>query len=346
MKILIIQTAFIGDVILATPLIEKLNHHFPKASIDFLLRKGNESLLFNHPKLNEVIVWNKKSGKIFNLLKLILKIRKKKYDYVINLQRFASSGFITFFSGGNTTIGFDKNPFSFMFNKRLKHEIKADGIQHEVERNLTLIESITPAGFFKPVLYPTAADESFVKDLKMQDYVCIAPSSVWFTKQFPVEQWIKLIALLLDGKWQNISNKNNHLIIYLLGASTDKAFCENIKLSFKDERVQILAGKLTLLQTAALMTGAQMNFVNDSAPMHICSAMNAPVTAFFCSTVPGFGFGPLSDNKKVIELRKPLYCRPCGLHGYQACPEKHFKCAFDINLEAEAIRSTTNIFAQ
>ena len=73
-----------------------------------------------------------------------------------------------------------------------------------------------------------------------------------------------------------------------------------------------------------------MNYVNDSAPMHFASAMNAPVTAIYCSTIPGFGYGPLSDIRFIVEREEPLYCRPCGLHGYDNCPEGHFKCALDI----------------
>jgi len=61
--------------------------------------------------------------------------------------------------------------------------------------------------------------------------------------------------------------------------------------------------------------------------------MNAPVTAIYCSTIPAFGFGPLSDIRHIVEIEAPLYCRPCGLHGYRACPEKHFRCAMDIRIE-------------
>jgi len=73
-----------------------------------------------------------------------------------------------------------------------------------------------------------------------------------------------------------------------------------------------------------------MNYVNDSAPLHLASAMNAPTTAIYCSTAPAFGFGPLSDNSRIIETQEKLDCRPCGLHGFKTCPEKHFKCAFTI----------------
>ncbi len=80
------------------------------------------------------------------------------------------------------------------------------------------------------------------------------------------------------------------------------------------------------------MEGAAMNYVNDSAPLHIASAMNAPVTAVFCSTVPAFGFGPLRENGRVVETKEKLDCRPCGLHGYKACPKGHFRCALGIDV--------------
>ncbi len=108
---------------LATALIEKLHQHFPDAEIDFLVRKGNESLLSNHPFLHETLIWDKKKNKLKNLFRLLGKIRKRKYDKVINVQRFAATGFITAFSGAKEKIGFDKNPWSFLFSKKIKHII-------------------------------------------------------------------------------------------------------------------------------------------------------------------------------------------------------------------------------
>ncbi len=118
--------------------------------------------------------------------------------------------------------------------------------------------------------------------------------------------------------------------IYLLGSGADEKLCSGIIKSASHKNAQNLAGKLTLLQTAALMKDASMNFVNDSAPQHLGSAMNAPITAIFCSTVSEFGFGPMSDNSVIIETKEKLDCRPCGLHGLKSCPEKHFKCATSI----------------
>ena len=124
-------------------------------------------------------------------------------------------------------------------------------------------------------------------------------------------------------------NSGNH--IYLLGAVEDLKLCEHIKNQSTNKNIVILAGRLSLLQSSALIKNASMNYVNDSAPLHLASAVNAPVTAFFCSTIPAFGFGPLSDNSKIIEV-KNLACKPCGLHGFKACPKGHFKCGEMIEL--------------
>src|SRR6185312_15523559 len=94
-RFLIIQTAFIGDVILATAVIEKIHQYYPDANIDFLLRKGNKSLLQGHPYINKLWVWDKKKHKQRNLLRLAFAIRKEQYTHVINLHRFATSGIIT-----------------------------------------------------------------------------------------------------------------------------------------------------------------------------------------------------------------------------------------------------------
>jgi len=318
-KILIIQTAFIGDVILATALIEKLVAFYPDSKIDFLLRKGNEGLLENHPKLNEVLIWDKKVDKYSNLKVLSKSINRTKYDAVINLQRFASSGMLTAFSGAPIKIGFKKNPLSFLFTHAVEHDIES-GL-HEVERNQKLIEIYTDSVSEKPRLYPSNNDYESVQPYKTEKYVCVAPSSVWFTKQLPKDKWIELIKKI----------KDDH-IIYLLGAPSDIELCENIHSQTKSKKVVVLAGKLSFLQSAALMQQAEMNYVNDSAPLHIASAMNAPVTAYFCSTLPRFGFRPLSEKSIVVEIDYSLSCRPCGLHGKKECPEGHFKCGNDIKI--------------
>jgi heptosyltransferase-2 len=313
-KFLVIQTAFIGDVVLATALIEKLHAHYPDARIDFLVRKGNETLLTGHPFLHEVLIWDKREHKLRNLRQLTKRIRRTKYDTLINVQRFAATGLLTAFSKAKQTIGFDKNPLSFLFSKKVRHIV---GNRHEIERNQALIAAITDDQPAKPRLYPSTGDEEKVKPYKAKPYITVSPASVWFTKQYPKEKWTSFLQQLPQ-----------EYTVYLLGAPNDHPLCEQIK-SSRPEAVN-LCGTLSFLQSAALMKDAVMNYVNDSAPMHFASAVNAPVTAVYCSTIPAFGFGPLSDKSYIVEIAQPLDCRPCGLHGYKACPRGHFNCAYKI----------------
>ncbi|TAE67882.1 MAG: glycosyltransferase family 9 protein [Bacteroidetes bacterium] len=319
-RILIIQTAFIGDVILASVLLEKLHQYFPSAKIDFLLCKGNESLLENHPFLNELFIWDKKKSKYKNMYQIIKKVRKNKYDKLINVQRFMSSGIFTLFSGAKKTIGFDKNPFSFFFSTKVKHEFKENW--HETQRNLSLIENITDNQPIKPKLYPAQKHFDEINQYQNQAYICVAPTSVWFTKQFAFEKWVDFLKIV-PKKYQ----------IYLLGAKNDVTFCEKLINDSQNTNIINLAGKISLLGSAALMKSAVMNYVNDSAPMHLCSAVNAPTCAIYCSTITDFGYFPLSDKSFVIEETQKLFCRPCGIHGHKKCPFGHFKCAFDIDIQ-------------
>lgn len=317
-KFLIIQTAFIGDVVLATSLAEKLHHFFPQAQIDFLVRKGNEGLLAHHPYIAQVLVWNKKE-KYRSLWQLLTTIRHTRYDKVINVQRYAATGFLTAFSGAKERIGFNKNPLGFMFDMAIKHMMAEGEKPHEVVRNLQLIRHFTDDSVFKPRLYPSGDNYAAVARYQQSPYICIAPASVWYTKQYPSEKWQELIAALPSNQ-----------TIYLLGGPSELPLCQTIAEGAQHPGLTVLAGKLNFLESAALMQGASMNYVNDSAPMHFASAMNAPVTVVYCSTVPDFGYGPLSDNSQIVETEEQLACRPCGLHGYKACPEGHFKCAYTI----------------
>lgn len=317
-RILVIQTAFLGDAILGTSVLESLHAAFPAARLDFLVRQGHESLFDGHPFLHRVLVWNKKKDRYQNLWRLLQDIRAQRYDQVITLQRFASTGFLIAFSGARQRIGFDKNPFAFAFTKTKTHTLEAG--THEIERNFTLIQDEVNGTVKKPRLYPSEAQREAVKRYQTEPYICLAPASVWFTKQYPAERWAALLEVL---------PATHH--VYLLGSPADVDLGEKLTaLSNRKQGIVNLCGQLSFLESAALMQGAAMNYVNDSAPMHIASAMNAPVTAVYCSTVPAFGFGPLSDQSFVVEVKEPLTCRPCGLHGHRACPEGHFRCALDI----------------
>lgn len=323
-KILLIQTAFIGDVILGTAVIEKIHQFYPEAHIDFLVRKGNEGLLETHPLLNEVLVWDKQQQKKKNLYRMIKRIRQSRYDVVVNMQRFFATGLMTALSRAQQKIGFNKNPLAFLFSKKIAYKYGDD--IHEVDRVLALITHLTDNQRIHPKLYPSMAQFTKVAPYKNNlPYICVAPTSVWFTKQFLQERWVELL--------QKIAQKyETPPTIYLLGAPNDRAACDKILQQSQYPMITNLAGKLSLLESAALMQDAQMNYVNDSAPMHLASSMNASSCTIYCSTTPAFGYGPLSENSTIVQVPN-LACRPCGLHGHKECPQGHFDCAHKIEMQ-------------
>ncbi len=316
-SVLIIQTAFIGDVILATALVEAIHAEIAGAVVDFVVRKGNEELLVGNPGLRHVYILDKKR-KYASLFELSAQFREKRYDYVINVQRFATTGLLTVMSGGKVKIGFNKNPLSFLFSRSVRHEI---GKVHEVTRNLCLLAPLGVKATARPRLYPSPLQFDKVRSFKSVPYLTVSPASVWFTKQWPEERWIEFLSRV------------QRFQVYLLGSDEDSALCHRIAEARGGSALTNLAGQLSLLESAALMKDARMNFVNDSAPMHLASAVNAPVTAVYCSTIPDFGFGPLSDVSFVVETEQKLDCRPCGLHGFRQCPKGHFRCATTIVAE-------------
>lgn len=312
-KVLIIQTAFTGDAILASAIIESFNKIKQKTEIQILVRKGNQSLYNTHPHIKKVHVWDKSVKKYQNWRKIqgVLK-RETKFDLILNLQRHNSTALLSLLTPAKQRIGYAGSPLSTFYNHRLKHDMKGP---HEIERNLTLAKMALPElSYQKPALYPSTEDFEMVA--QHGSYYTIAPASVWFTKKWPIEKWIALTKLLVQKH-----------PVHILGGEGDSNLAKRIIDSVGLDGIKNGCGKYSLLQSAALMKGAKMNFTNDSAPLHLASAMNAPVTAIFCSTIPEFGFGPLSDQSRIWESAINLSCRPCGKHGHKACPEGHFKCS-------------------
>ena len=322
-KILIIQTASIGDVILMTSLIETIHQKHPDFHIDILIKTENCSLFTNHPFIRNIFLFTKKENKLKSILQLIFQIREEKYDIAINLQRFFSSGIISVFSGAKQIRGFKKNPLSFLFSRVYEHEISKSSNIHEIDRNHKLLADLTGFKVSSPKLYPSQYDYAITSCYKTQKFICIAPGSLWETKQFPKEQWIKFVSQI-----------NNDTLIYFIGGKNEKKLANEIIKESKNPNTINLCGKLSLLQTTALMEHAFMNFTNDSAPMHMASSVNAPITAIFCSTVPEFGFGPCSTKSHIIQISEKLECRPCGLHGYNKCPKNNFKCGNNIDINS------------
>lgn len=309
-RVLVLQPAFIGDAILATSLVETLSS--AGYVVDMVVRNGNQGLFDGHPKLRNVIVWQKRPRKYYNWYKILKLIRAERYDLIVNVHRHASTGLWVALSGAREKYGFRQNPLWWACDYVAEHGI-GDGT-HEIERNHRLLAPLKLTGPLPPKLYPRAVDHARAEQVA-QPFVTIAPASVWFTKRYPPDKWAELIRRIPP-----------QTAVHLLGGRDDAELCERIAAN-SGRACVVQAGHLDLLGSAALMQRAAMNYVNDSSPLHIASAMNAPVTAFFLSTALSLGFGPLSDRSEVRRTPEPLPCRPCGLTGKRKCPKGHFECS-------------------
>lgn len=320
-KVLIIQTAFLGDAILATSLLEKIRNESAETKIHLLVRKGNESIFqaYDFPNLEQVWTYDKKN-KFRSWIDLQKKLSLEKFDRVIVLQRFFGMGLLSLSIGAKFVIGFDKNPLSRFFSKKMPHYF-GNG-DHEIQRNTSLLFDWLGEKVYKPFLNPPSMQ--LPEGLKLKEYICISPGSVWETKRFPIQKWIDFIRLLPLNQ-----------TIVLMGAPNEQDLSNEIVKSFEGAGRTIYneTGKHPLLASAYIYQQSKKSYVNDSGPMHLCSALNVPTVAIFCSTIPAFGFGPLSDESTIIETSEILSCRPCGDHGKISCPLGHFKCGNEIDVK-------------
>jgi len=252
-----------------------------------------------------------------------MELRKIKFDMVFNLHRHFNSGLVTAFMRSSLKAGFRQNPLSFFYTRKINHQIPDPRGWHEVQRNLELIPDYKISNErknYRPELPLQQKNFDKVAPYKTESYFVVAPASVWFTKAWSEKKYRELTGELVKmGK------------VIFIGAPSDKDLCDRIRKDYPN--TENLCGALNLLDSAALMKDAKRVFVNDSAPLHLASCVNAKTTAIFCSTVPAFGYTPLAEDSVVVDVGDSLQCRPCGLHGYKACPLGHFKCSEDIEIK-------------
>lgn len=316
MKVLLIQTASLGDTILATAAAVSIKKTYPDAEVHFLCKDSTKHILEDHPWIDRVWVWDKSKFKYRNLHNLIKKLRNYRFDAAVNFQRHLTTAVLLAFIKANKKALFRSHFLSFFFRHKLRHVLRS---KHEVERNLELLRLIFPEVSYALPVISVKKPENFEPRVP---YITIFPGSLWKTKQTPLEKWIEFINILPSS-----------IAVYILGSKSDRSLGDEIVAKATRENVFNLCGDFSLLEVAFLMKGALMNYTNDSAPAHIATATGAPVTTVFCSTIPDFGFYPLSPVSYVVEVDEDLACRPCGIHGRHRCPEKHFDCGKKIDVK-------------
>ena len=322
-RVLLIQTGFLGDLILSTPLIRATKEAFPSAELSFLSIPSLAVVLAHNPNLTQVFTYDKRGKGVKGFLQVRERLRKAKFDLALIPHRSLRSSLLALSAGIRERIGFDRSAGFFLLTKRVAYRWGS----HEVERNLSLL---SPLGIVprptSPELFPSEGEKGRVREflrevgVSPQDrLVGLAPGSFWPTKRWPRERFAQLGRMIrgYGGK------------VVLLGSSSDRAICQAISSLMGGEAI-MAAGRLTLLEAAWLLTKLRVLVANDSAPVHMASAMGTPVVALFGPTVPQFGFGPWGEGKVI---QRELPCRPCSPHGPRSCPRGSWDCMLGIGTE-------------
>ncbi len=325
MKVVIIQTAFIGDVVLCTPMIEVL--HRERCKIGFVAKPEAAAIFENDPRLDRLHIFDKRGRDrgLSGIFRTSSVLRRSNYDVAIIPHRSIRSAVISFLAGIPRRIGFNRSAGKLLLTERIPYDYNS----HEVIRNLSLIDQF---GFSSPPDNPAIVlDKSFldfaqeqfkVWNIKPDDPVIgFGPGSKWYTKRWEIESYKKLGELLV---------KQRKCKIICFGSPDENELCEEICASAPKD-IFNAAGLFTLTQSAAALSLTKTAVTNDSGLMHIAAASGIPVVAVFGPTVPEFGFAPWGEKHSILGI--DLYCRPCRIHGSRKCPENHFRCMKEITPE-------------
>lgn len=329
-KILLFHTAFPGDIVLTLPLAQSMSRAFPDARLTVLTTPAAAGILTGHPAVSAVIVYDKRGihrgPRGIRSMSSLLK--ERRFDAVLIPHRSFRSGFVCWLARIPVRIGFSTSAARCLMTRTVPY-VPSD---HEIVRNLSLGGplGINDQTLELPSVYPSRDDrarvDAFLKDVPggAGGIVGIAPGSVWNTKRWPEGRFSALVGQL---------RREGHRVV-LIGGEADVPLCGRIAAAHDSGAEPILdaSGMLTLLQSAALIERCAVLVSNDSAPMHLGVAVRTPVLALFGATVPGFGFRPVGEHDRILEVNG-LSCRPCAIHGGRACPIGRFDCMDGISVD-------------
>jgi heptosyltransferase-2 len=311
--VLVIQTAFLGDVILTTPLIAALaREHGP---VDLVTTPAAAPLVESHPAVRNVIRYDKRGTDrgVAGFLRLARQLRQRGYRRAYLPHRSWRSGALARLAGIPERIGFADGS-ALLYTSTV--ERPAAG--HEVERLMALADP----GEEPPVLIALDPEDRLEADRWLgaqgveDGFIALAPGSIWGTKRWP---YYGELAARLSGP------------VVIVGGPEDRALGDSI-MAASGGRARNAAGALSLRGSAALLARARVLVTNDSAPLHMATAAGVPIVAVFGPTLPSFGFGPRGPRDRIVE-HDHLACRPCSAHGPQVCPLGHHRCMRELGVE-------------
>jgi len=325
-KIVVIQTAFLGDAVLTTPLIGALHERFPGSAISVLCTPEIADVFRNHPAVQETLMFDKRGHERSWLKRwaLIQRLKEQRFDMAIIPHRSLTSVMLAYLAQIPRRIGFTASQGRWF----LTDVVPFTWGVHDVDRNLALLNVFgvqNPAGelWLKP---QTDASERIQHRLQAagiaaeDSIVGINPGSVWATKRWLPEGFAAVADRLI---------REAHAKVIFIGGAKDKETMAKI-LSLMKETPLNWVGETTLPELIATISRCRTFLTNDSGPLHIAVASHVPTVAIFGPTTKELGFFPYGSGHRVIE--KELSCRPCGLHGADRCPLGHFNCMKEITV--------------
>jgi len=329
-RVLVIQTAFLGDVVLTTPLFRALKGLWPDSHLAALVIPETAPVLEQLPALDEIIVHDKRAGGPGELGRVIKEVRARECDVVVSPHRSARSSLIAWTSGAPRRVGYRENALSFLYTERVPRPLE----RHEAGRILALAEAMGSRDADPGPTLALGDDEREAARAAAgaRPYVVISPSSAWPTKRWTAEGFAAV------GDY--LAARGYGVVITGGPGEGDEAAATAEAM---EAPAVNLAAKTTARELAALVAEAALVVSNDSAPVHVASAFDTPTVAVFGATVPAQGFAPLAGRSAAAEV-PDLPCRPCGDHGGRKCPEKHFRCMVDLS-PADVIRAVDAVMS-
>lgn len=321
-NVLVLQTSFLGDMILTLPLIAEIRRRFPVKKLSLVCTPQGRELLQDHPAVDEIIVDDKKGahGGWSGLKKQAMALRQKHFTVALTPHKSARTAYLLHQAAIPKRIGFRQSKGWFLFH----HCAQRVSERHDVERNLSLLEPLGVAlgDCARQIELPVSAAVRDSVGEKLRGLgvaggkmtVGVNAGSVWPTKRW----WPEGFAAFIE-----LARKKLDCQILLFGGPEDVPVAERLKLDSNGMAVN-LAGKFSLRELPAAIGGCQVFVTNDSGPMHIAVARQVPTVGLFCATTPDLGFYPYSRNAIVVQ--KTLACRPCTSHGGRRCPLVHEHC--------------------
>ena len=306
-KILIIKPRGIGDIVLSTIVLDNLSSYFPAAEIHYLVEEFAKQSVENNPLVKKIHIMQKTE---FAYL-VARRIRKEKYDLIIDLWSNPRSAQISFLSSAKYRLGYSYR------GRRYAYNIKADagrGDVHSAEHNLELLKAIDVPITSKNIHYHINKNsqekaDGFIIESKLinRTIIGIIPSGGWESKRCDAEKWIEICRELVN---------QFDVSLLLLWGPGDEGDVKKIKSELKDEIV--VTPETDVDEMAALINNCDLIIANDSGPMHIAAALDIPTLGLFGPTDPE-KHGPYNTNSDYI-IKDDLHCIICNK---LTCPYDH-----------------------